>query len=184
MDSGRPTPPGTAGRRHGRGLAALLALLGLALAALLVSQLWQPAPPKTVVMSSGAADGAFHAYALRYREILARDGVDLVLRPSSGAVENLQRLRARDGGVLVALLQGGTIPNGAAEAEIGSLGGVFYEAVWVFSAAAPRVPTMSVRWPACAWPSVATAAAPSRPSSSSRRMRPPSSNCCARRTSG
>ena len=31
MDSGRPTPPGTAGRRHGRGLAALLALLGLAL---------------------------------------------------------------------------------------------------------------------------------------------------------
>ncbi len=113
-------------------LAALLALLGLALAALLVSKMWQPAPPRTVVMSTGSPEGAFHAYGQRYREILARDGVELVLRPSSGAVENLQRLSSRDGGVVVTFLQGGTIPAGAADTGIGSLGGVFYEAVWVF----------------------------------------------------
>ena len=132
MVSTRPGRGGAAGPHRGRGLAVVLALLGVALGALLVARFWQPAPPKKVVMSTGAPDGAFHAYAQRYREILARDGVDLVLRPSSGAVENLQRLRTRDGGVVVALLQGGTMAQDAAQADIGSLGGVFYEAVWVF----------------------------------------------------
>lgn len=136
MDTPRPAPADAAPRK-GRGLAALLALLGLVLTGLLVSQLWQPAPPKRVVMSTGSRDGAFHIYAQRYREILARDGVDLVLLPSHGAVQNLERLRKREDGVVVTLLQGGTIPPDAAASDIGSLGGVFYEAVWVFCRCTP-----------------------------------------------
>jgi TRAP-type uncharacterized transport system substrate-binding protein len=130
--AGSKSPQRPATLRGGRGLVALLAVLGAALAALLVSELWQPAPPKRVVMSTGAPDGAYHAYALRYRQVLAREGVDLVLKPSGGAIENLQRLRTREGGVVVTLLQGGTVPRDADDFAIGSLGGVFYEAVWVF----------------------------------------------------
>ena len=39
-------------------------------------------------MSSGAEGGAYDAFAKRYREILARSGVELVLQQSAGAAEN------------------------------------------------------------------------------------------------
>ena len=72
------------------GVVALLALLGWGLA-----KLAPPPPPKRVIMTTGAEDGAYHRYAQRYRELLARDGVDLVLRPSSGAAQNLERAQER-----------------------------------------------------------------------------------------
>jgi TRAP-type uncharacterized transport system substrate-binding protein len=83
------------------------------------------------VISTGPADGAYHAFAQQYRAHLARYGVDLVLTPSSGSVENLERLRARRDGVRVALVQGGLAT--AAEAPgIMTLGSLFYEPVWLF----------------------------------------------------
>lgn len=109
----------------------------IAAMAVLVVLFWQPAPPKRVVMSTGPVDGAYHAYAQRYRAILARSGVELVLRPSTGAVENLQRLLTRQDGVAIALLQGGIAPA-EPDAGIGSLGGMFYEAVWVFCRCSPE----------------------------------------------
>ena len=41
--------------------------------------LMRPAPPSELVMSTGTADGMYHAYATKYRDILARDGVTLRL---------------------------------------------------------------------------------------------------------
>jgi TRAP-type uncharacterized transport system substrate-binding protein len=103
----------------------------LLLAAGLIAAFWQPAPPKRLVMSTGAEDGAYHAFARRYREILGRAGVDLVLRPSAGAVENLQRLRERRDGVTLALVQGGLAEPGDAD-KVVSLGAVGYEPLWLF----------------------------------------------------
>jgi TRAP-type uncharacterized transport system substrate-binding protein len=101
----------------------------LALMAGLIAVLWQPAPPKVLVMSTGAEDGAYHAFAQQYRAILAASGIDLVLKPSSGAAENLERLR--QGAASAALIQGGLIEPGDAPG-IESLGGMFYEPLWVF----------------------------------------------------
>ena len=112
------------------GLAAVAAVLGLV--TLLVAVFWQPAPPRRVVMSTGAADGAYHAYALRYQAILARSGVELVLLPSAGALENLERLRHRRDGVSLALVQGGLAQPGD-EDRVVSLGAVAYEPLWLFS---------------------------------------------------
>ena len=117
--------------RKERLLLGAIVALALGLIVALVAVFWQPAPPSRVVMSTGAPDGAYHAYALRYREILARSGVELVLRPSAGSVENLQRLRSRDGDVTLALVQGGLAEPGDAERII-SLGAVAYEPLWVF----------------------------------------------------
>src|SRR5574340_348239 len=83
-------------------------------------------------MSTGAPDGAYYAYAQRYREILARSGVELVLLPSAGAVQNLQRLRERRDGVTLALVQGGLAQPGDAD-RIVSLGAVNYEPLWLFA---------------------------------------------------
>ena len=92
-------------------------------------QFVKPAPPDTLVMSTGAAGGAYQAYAERYREILARDDVRLELRPSSGSMENLRRLQ--DESADVAFVQSGA--GTAAEAPgLVSLGSLYYEPLWVF----------------------------------------------------
>ena len=116
---------------HERWIAAGVALAALLLIGLLIAAFWQPGPPRRVVMSTGIEDGAYHAYGLRYKEILARSGVELVLKPSAGAVENLERLRSKKDGVTLALVQGGLAQPGD-ETRLVSLGAVAYEPLWVF----------------------------------------------------
>ena len=107
-------------------LLVVLLLLGWGL-----SKVAPPPPPKHVVMTTGAADGAYHRYAQQYRERLAAEGIQLELRPSSGAVENLERLRSGADGVEVGLVQGGLVADSDAEALV-TLGSMFYEPIWVF----------------------------------------------------
>jgi TRAP-type uncharacterized transport system substrate-binding protein len=114
-----------------------IALIVLPLAVLLVLAIWgityyvQPAPPKVVVMSTGPLDGAYHAFAQRYKAQLAQYGVTLDLRPSGGAAENVERLKSRKDGVTVALVQGG-IANAENAPELVTLGSMFYEPSWLF----------------------------------------------------
>ena len=114
-----------------------IALILLPLAVLLALAIWgithyvQPAPPKIVVMSTGPLDGAYHAFALRYKAHLAQYGVTLELKPSAGAVENVERLKSRKDGVSVALVQGG-IANAENAPELVTLGSMFYEPSWLF----------------------------------------------------
>jgi len=111
----------------------MLVAAGIALAAGITFWLWQPAPPKKVVMSTGAPDGAYQLYATRYRDALARQGVTLELRPSSGAAENLQRLRDPKGDVQITIVQSGLIQPGEDTSGLVSLGHLFYEPLWLFS---------------------------------------------------
>lgn len=111
----------------GIGLAALLAGLAFALALHFV----EPAPPRHVVLSTGPDDSGYHAFALRYREILARDGVTLELRTSQGSLDNVGRLMDTGSDVDAGFLQGGT--SFAVNApDLVSLGSLYYEPLWVF----------------------------------------------------
>ena len=113
------------------------------LVALLVAGIWavvrfvSPMPPRTLVMSTGIVDGAYHHFGQRYREILKANGIALELRTSTGAIENLARLN--DGSVSVALVQGGTrqlTADADALAEstpLRSLAAIAYEPVWIFT---------------------------------------------------
>lgn len=94
-------------------------------------QFVQPAPPKTLTMTTGAEGGAYRAYAEQYRRILARNDIDLRLRTSSGSLENLQRLRDGDSGVDVGFVQSGVLGN-ADPTGLVSLGNLYYEPLWVF----------------------------------------------------
>ena len=49
----------------------------------------KPAPPSNFVMTTGADGGAYHLFAQRYRDILAREKITIALKPSAGATENL-----------------------------------------------------------------------------------------------
>jgi len=115
-------------------LVALPATLIVIGAFALTLLLMRPAPPSELVMSTGTADGSYHRYAMKYRDILARDGVTLRLWPSGGAVENLTRLADPAAHVDVALVQGGIVSVAPEESTQGlvSLGSVYTEALWVF----------------------------------------------------
>ena len=81
--------------------------------ALLVAVLWasaqflQPGPQRRIVLASGAESGIYHQYALRYKEILGREGVVVDVRMTGGAGENLSLLRDPKSGVDVSFMQGG-----------------------------------------------------------------------------
>jgi hypothetical protein len=89
-------------------------------------------PPRTIVMATGAEGGAYYELGTRYRDILARAGVELRLLPTSGALENLARLRDPQSEVSVGFIQGGTT-NQKESPNVESLGTVFYEPLWLFS---------------------------------------------------
>lgn len=91
----------------------------------------RPAPPGTVVMTTGGEGRTYAALGERYREILARSHVDLRLLPSSGPVENLRRLKDKSLAVDVGFLQGGTSSSSEAP-NLLSLGSILYTPLWVF----------------------------------------------------
>ena len=65
-------------------------------------------PPHKIVMATGAQGGAYYELGIRYREILAQAGVEAQLLTTSGAIENLTRLRDPRSGVDIGFIQGGT----------------------------------------------------------------------------
>jgi TRAP-type uncharacterized transport system substrate-binding protein len=99
--------------------------------------LLQPNPPRTVVLATGVAQGAYDSFGRRYAELLARHGITVQLRNTQGSAENLALLQQPGSGVDIAFVQGGTWqkPAGAdADADPGlqSLGRMFHEPVWLF----------------------------------------------------
>ena len=143
MRQGVPT---TSGRRETDPRSRLmlaLVLAGIALAGVMTLWLWQPAPPKKVVMSTGAPQEAYQLYAGQYRDALARQGVTLELRTSSGAQENLQRLRDPNSDVQLAIVQSGLTRRGEGTDGLVSLGHLFYEPLWLFSTGSQPVSTIT-----------------------------------------
>ena len=107
------------------GPAALLVILAFVVA----YQFIKPAPPDRVVMATGSAEGAYHAFAQRYAERLGREGIELELRTTAGSVENLALLQSGD--VELAFVQGG-VDAGPDASPLTSLGSLYYEPLWLF----------------------------------------------------
>jgi TRAP transporter TAXI family solute receptor len=111
----------------GLSLAAIVVVGAFALALRFV----QPAPPRTLVISTGSTDSGYYRAAQRYGEILARHGVRLEIRQSVGSLENVGRLMDPASDVDLGFVQAGT--SFAANApELVSLGSLYYEPLWVF----------------------------------------------------
>ena len=111
------------------GPVVLLVLLAFAVA----YQFIKPAPPERVVMATGVPAGAYHDYAQRYGEVLAAQGIELVLRNTTGSVENQALLKA--GEVDVAFVQGGSVHGDGSGLQ--ALGSLYFEPLWLFHGAGP-----------------------------------------------
>jgi TRAP-type uncharacterized transport system substrate-binding protein len=117
-------------------IAPTVALIVLALWAAFV--LLRPTPPKRVVLLTGPEQGAYADFGQRYAQELRRDGIEVELRTTRGAAENLHMLRdpAQPGDL--GFVQGGSgdavraIDEDTGGHPLVSLGGLFYEPVWLF----------------------------------------------------
>lgn len=114
-----------------------LLVVGLPLLVLVLAGFWfasrfiQPAPPKSLVISTGSEGGAYQRYGAIYKDVLARYNVELVEQPSAGSTENLARLRDPEQQVDVAFIQGGTARVQEDDALL-SLGSLYHEPLWIF----------------------------------------------------
>jgi TRAP transporter TAXI family solute receptor len=102
----------------------------------------RPIPPRTLTMTTGMEGGSFAVLGERYRQVLARDGIQLRLLASSGSVENLTRLKDESKAVEVGFVQGG-IGKAEPASKLVSLGSVFYSPLWVFSRGQDKLDDLS-----------------------------------------
>ncbi|MCX7135839.1 MAG: C4-dicarboxylate ABC transporter substrate-binding protein [Proteobacteria bacterium] len=114
------------------------ALLVVAIGFAVAWQFVEPAPPRSVVMVTGAEDGAYFAFAKQYGEVLARNDIELEIRSTSGSVENYHLLKAEDSDVDFGFVHGG-IGKAEDAPDLLSLGGMYYEPVWVFHRLGTRI---------------------------------------------
>ncbi|HEX4326200.1 MAG TPA: TAXI family TRAP transporter solute-binding subunit [Burkholderiales bacterium] len=114
-----------------------LTLSALPIVLLVVVVIWaalhfnHPAPPDTIIISSGPEGSSFSLNAQRYAKILARNGVKLQILPSQGSLENLQRLNDPKFKVDIGFVQGGVASPQDTE-NLVSLGSLFYVPLMVF----------------------------------------------------
>jgi TRAP-type uncharacterized transport system substrate-binding protein len=114
----------------------LLALLALALLGAAYAVL-RPAPPRHVVLATGVQQGAYAEFGRRYAALLKAHGIQVTLRTTQGAAENLALLRDPASGVDLAFVQGGAdtrsrLETAGEDEGLVSLGSMFHEPVWLF----------------------------------------------------
>jgi TRAP transporter TAXI family solute receptor len=112
-------------------IAAAPIILVLAAAFFVIYKYVNPAPPHHIVISTSDGEGGYQVYAKQYADLLKEDGVTLELRPSTGAMENLQRLSDPNSDVQVGFVQDG-LGNPDQSPDLESLGSLSYEPIWIF----------------------------------------------------
>jgi TRAP-type uncharacterized transport system substrate-binding protein len=91
-----------------------------------------PLPPHTITMATGPEGSTYAYWGKRYKILLAKEGIDLILKPTAGGVENLNLLRDPKSGVQLGFVEGGVASDTDSPALV-SLGTLGYEPVWFFS---------------------------------------------------
>jgi hypothetical protein len=112
-------------------LAGLVAFAFVMASVSLVLVYFFPAPPSTITLATAFKGSSFDYYGQRYRERLARDHVNLELKETAGAVENLELLQDPQSGVDAAFIAGG-ISNSKHAPGLLSLGTIYNNPFWTF----------------------------------------------------
>lgn len=109
-------------------LAAIVGTVGIVSLALIY---FIPSPPSKVVMATAFKGASFEYYGQQYRKIFARYHIDLQLRETAGAVENVKLLQDPKSGVQIAFTTGG-VSDAKRAPDVLSLGTVYNQPFWIF----------------------------------------------------
>ncbi len=101
-----------------------------------------PAPPDSIRIATGPADGAYAAFGQQYKQALEKTGISVELVETAGSEENLTLLTGKPGAVDVAFVQGG-IGDPDATPSLMSLGSIYHEPMWVFVRGDPPARTLA-----------------------------------------
>ncbi|HZI48294.1 MAG TPA: TAXI family TRAP transporter solute-binding subunit [Pyrinomonadaceae bacterium] len=119
--------------------STVVGIVGMASLALIY---FIPAPPSKVVMATAFKGASFEYYGRQYREIFARSHVELELRETAGAVENLKLLQDPKADVQIAFVTGGLSDSKHAPGVL-SLGTVYDQPFWIFCPANEQLDQLS-----------------------------------------
>ena len=111
-----------------KGLAAAVAIVSIVSLVLIY---FFPAPPSKITMATAFKGSSFEYYGQQYREIFARSNVELELRETAGALENVKLLQDQNSGVQIAFVLGG-VSDGKHSPGLLSLGTVYNNPFWIF----------------------------------------------------
>ncbi|CUH50620.1 TAXI family TRAP transporter solute-binding subunit [Shimia marina] len=118
-----------------------IAITALTLAMCLSLILFMLLPPQSLTLAAGARGGAYALMAERYKEVLARDDIDVTIVYTDGSVDNAALLTK--GEIDAAFVQAGVhVPMGKAEA----IGGVFYEPMIFLARKGHDIPSNPALW--------------------------------------
>jgi len=109
-------------------LAVILCVAGISW---LVLAYLIPAPPSKITIATSLAGDHYQALGSRYQGILAGSDVEVQLRLTGGAKENLWLLNNPNSGVQVGFMQGG-LSNSRLTPDLLSLGRIDYQIFWLF----------------------------------------------------
>jgi TRAP transporter TAXI family solute receptor len=135
MQAQRPPKSGLRERLRGLSRRDLL-VTGVPTALLLLAAGWvafkarRLAPPSTIRLASGPDGSGYRTQAEKYREILARHGVKVVVLPTKGALDNLDKLAARSADV--GFVQGG-LSEGRDVRHLVSLGSLYPQPLMIYT---------------------------------------------------
>jgi len=90
-----------------------------------------PAPPSKITIATSLAGDHYQVLGGRYQGILAGSNVEVELRLTEGAKENLRLLNDSTSGVQIGFMQGG-VSNGNLAPDLLSLGRIDYQTFWLF----------------------------------------------------
>jgi TRAP transporter TAXI family solute receptor len=126
---------GSGGKRAAIRVRDIASTWGLAITVLVIGfvvayQFVEPAPPKRIVLATGADGGAYQRFGEEYAAYLQTAGIEVELRTTEGSVENLALLKS-GGEIDVAFVQGG-IADSEANDRVLAIGSLYLEPVWLF----------------------------------------------------
>ena len=111
-----------------RGIAALIALV---LMTWLTLEYFVPSLPSNIIIGAGGKGTTFEYFAEHYQKRFARVGVNLIVRETAGALENLRLLKDPNFGVQIGFLAGG-ISNREDARNLSSMGLISNVPFWIF----------------------------------------------------
>ncbi len=93
-----------------------------------------PAPPRSIVMTTGAENGGYHQFGLALKERLAEEGLEVKLVTSRGSLDNLERLTDGSGDVQLGIIQSGIeqLVERDKRDQLEGLATLYHEPLWLF----------------------------------------------------
>ncbi len=107
--------------------------IAIAVVAIALWQLVDPAPPGTLTLATGSPDGRYYKLGKLLEKDLAKQGVTLNVVSTAGSGDNMARLIEADGDVAIAFVQSGMHEMfEGKDGKLQSLGSFYYEPIWLF----------------------------------------------------